>query len=105
MFSERIFSDVRTTDDFVALPAQDTSNKATYSYAVVNEGSEPAIAQLEIGPNGFDYAVDAEEVVQGGSTAVVVPARFQRYTRLRLKSMHEGKPTRIAVYYQAQRIK
>ena len=89
----------------MALPAQDTSNKAIYSYAVVNRGSEPVIAQVEIGPNGSDYATDVEEIVPNGETAVVVPAKFQRYTRLLVKSMNAGKPTGITVYFQSQTVR
>lgn len=105
LFTEQVFLNVSTTDDFVALPAQDTSNKATYSYAVVNRGSEPVIAQVEIGPNGSDYATDVEEIVPNGETAIVVPAKFQRYTRLLVKSMNAGKPTGITVYFQSQTVR
>ncbi|QHW32452.1 hypothetical protein GZH47_17630 [Paenibacillus rhizovicinus] len=94
-----------TTDEFVALPPQDTSNKSVYSYAVVNRGSEPVIAQVEVGPNGRDYATDAEEIVPDGGTAIVVPIKFQRYTRLLVKSLNEGKPTGVTVYFQSQRVR
>lgn len=105
LFAERVFLNVSTTDEFIALPAQDTSNKTTYSYAIVNKGDEPVVAQLEIGPNEKDYALDSEEIVPGGTTAVVVPVRFQRYTRLLLKSLHAGKPAGIHVYFQAQQLR
>lgn len=103
IYTEQVFQDVSTTDDFVALPAQDTSNKTVYSYAVVNRGSEPALAQVEIGPNGMDYTVDVEAIVPNGGTAVIVPVRFLAFTRLLVKSMHEGKPTGVTVYFQSQR--
>ncbi|WP_225442917.1 DUF6385 domain-containing protein [Paenibacillus lycopersici] len=93
-----------TTDDFVALPAQDTANKSVYSYSVVNKGSEPVVAQVEIGPNGEDYLVDVEEIVPDGGMAVVVPVKFQRYTRLLVKSLIEGRPTEVKVYFQSQRV-
>lgn len=102
-FSEQVFADISTTDDFIALPPQDTSNKSVYSYAVVNKGSEPVLAQVEIGPNGRDYTIDVEEVVPTGATAVVVPARFQRFTRLLVRSLNVGKPTGVTVYFQSQR--
>lgn len=104
LFSEQVFLDVMTTDDFVALPAQDTANKSVYSYSVVNKGSEPVVAQVEIGPNGEDYLVDVEEIVPDGGMAVVVPVKFQRYTRLLVKSLIEGRPTEVKVYFQSQRV-
>ncbi|WP_143111713.1 DUF6385 domain-containing protein [Paenibacillus sp. BC26] len=103
VFSERTFMNVETTDDFVPLPSQDTSNKAVYSYAIVNDGCEPASVQLEIGPNGRDYVVETEGVVQIKGMGVIVPSRFLRYARLAVKSEQPGKPTKLCIYFQSQK--
>ncbi len=104
-FCETVYRDIHTSDQYRPLPAQDTTNKAVYSYAIVNEGENPASVRVEIGPNGKDYAVDQEDVVSGGITRVVVPAKFMRFTRLMVKSLQKGQPTKLQVYYQAQKTK
>ncbi|OBZ10053.1 MULTISPECIES: DUF6385 domain-containing protein [Bacillales] len=97
-----MYKDVRTTDHFKPLPMQDTSNKMMYSYAVVNHGEHPAELRLEVGPNGSDYAIDIEGVVGKGMTEVIVPSKFMRYSRLKMKSEQQGQPTVLQVYFQAQ---
>ncbi|WP_138753801.1 DUF6385 domain-containing protein [Paenibacillus sinopodophylli] len=101
-FCEVVYKDLHTSDQFKPLPMQDTSNKTMYSYAIVNHGENPAVLRLEVGPNGSDYAVDMEGVVEKGMTEVVVPSKFMRYTRLTMKSKLKGQPTRLQVYFQAQ---
>ncbi|REE91368.1 hypothetical protein A8990_10573 [Paenibacillus taihuensis] len=105
VFSERKFLNIVTTDEFVALPSQDASNKSVYSYAIVNDGEEPAVVKLEIGPNGIDYATDMEGVVENESMGIVVPSRFLRYMRVAVKSQQPGKPTVLCIYFQAQNMK
>ncbi|AZN38664.1 DUF6385 domain-containing protein [Paenibacillus albus] len=105
VFSERKFLNIVTTDEFIALPSQDASTKSVYSYAIVNDGEEPAVVKLEIGPNGIDYATDMEGVVENESMGIVVPSRFLRYTRVAVKSGRPGKPTVLCIYFQAQNMK
>lgn len=93
---------MKTTDQIKPLPKQNTSNKSIYSYAVVNRGEYPAELRLEVGPNGSDYAIDMEGVVEKGVTEVLVPSKFMRYARLSVKSKQQGHPTKLLVYFQAQ---
>lgn len=101
-FCETVYKDLQTSDQFKPLPMQDTSNKTMYSYAIVNRGENPAVLRLEVGPNGSDYAIDMEGVVEKGVTEIVVPSKFMRYSRLTLKSKQKGQPTKLQVYFQAQ---
>jgi hypothetical protein len=104
-FCETVYPDIHTSDHYRPLPAQDTSNKTVYSYAIVNQGDHPVSVRVEVGPNKANYALDQEGVVGGGATSVVVPAKFMRYSRLTVKSHEKGKPTRLQIYFQAQSIR
>lgn len=104
-FCEVVYRDLKTTDYFKPLPKQDTSTTAMCSYAIVNRGENSAVLRLEVGPNGSDYAVDMEGVVEKGVTEIVVPSKFMRYSRLSMKSKDQGQPTRLNVYFQAQLVK
>jgi hypothetical protein len=86
------------------LPAQDTSSLSMYTYGIVNRGEHPALVQIQISPNARDYAVDSQEVIAGGQTKALVPLRFLRYTRLVIQSVEPDQPTRLDVYFQAQRM-
>lgn len=101
-FCEMVYRNVKTTDQFKPLPKQNISNKSVYSYAVINRGEYPAVFRLETGPNGFDYTIDMEGVVEKGVTEVLAPSKFMRYARLSVKSKQQGHPTKLLVYFQAQ---
>ncbi|WP_127531228.1 DUF6385 domain-containing protein [Paenibacillus kobensis] len=102
LFVEQVFADVRTTDEFAPLPKQSTAHLTVYSYAVINEGGAPAVAQVQVGPDGDHFAADVEETIMPGQTRVMAVARFQRFTRLTVRSKHEDQPTTLTVYFQAQ---
>lgn len=102
LFSTVVFGDLVTSDQFTPLPKQDTSNKSVYSYAVINRGNHAAIVQLEVGPNGQDYAVDYEWTVPKGKTEVIIPTKFMHYTRLQVRSQQPEMPTELEVFFQAQ---
>ncbi|MDQ6422460.1 DUF6385 domain-containing protein [Paenibacillus sp. LHD-117] len=96
---------METTDENKYLPVQDTSTKATYSYAVINKGNFPAVAKIQISPNARNYADDTEQPVDAGETVVLVPNRFLRYTRLAVRSERSDESTIVDVYFQSQEVK
>ena len=102
LFTEQLYKNIMTHDDWEPVPGQDTSIKSVYSYAIVNRGNNAAEVKIEISPNGTNFASDVQESVPPHSTKVVVPIRFLKYTRLSLKSEASGKPTSVDVYFQAQ---
>ncbi|MCR8845126.1 DUF6385 domain-containing protein [Paenibacillus sp. SC116] len=83
------------------LPAQDTSVASVISYAIHNHSSVPLITELEISPNGIDYAKDSTLTIEPQTMKVAVPLRFLRWMRLRLYTT-EGESGTADVYYQAQ---
>ncbi|MBD8499919.1 DUF6385 domain-containing protein [Paenibacillus arenosi] len=83
------------------LPAQDTSVASVISYAIHNHSSVPLIAELEISPNGIDFAKDSTLTIEPKTMKVAVPLRFLRWMRLTL-STAEGESGTADVYYQAQ---
>nr|WP_237179021.1 DUF6385 domain-containing protein [Paenibacillus sp. MMS18-CY102] len=84
------------------LPTQVTSQLTVYSYAVINEGDAPAVVQVQVGPDGKNFASDVEEIVPPGETGVFAVARFLRFTRLAVRSKNESCPTTLSIYFQAQ---
>ncbi|KAA8757004.1 MULTISPECIES: DUF6385 domain-containing protein [Paenibacillus] len=103
-FTEHTYIGAETSSSMDSLPAQDTSSLSMYTYGVVNRGKHPALVQIQISPNAVDYAVDSQEVVAGGQTKALVPLRFLHYTRLAIRSVEPDQPTRLDVYFQAQRM-
>lgn len=103
-FTEHTYTGAETGQGEQALPPQDTSSLSMYSYGVVNRGQHPAIVQIQVSPNAVDYAVDSQEVIEGGQTKALVPLRFLHYTRLVLLPVNPTQPTRLDVYFQAQRM-
>lgn len=103
-FTEHTYTGAETGQGEHALPPQDTSSLSMYSYGVVNRGKYPAIVQIQVSPNAVDYAVDSQEVIEGGQTKALVPLRFLHYTRLVLLPVNPAQPTRLDVYFQAQRM-
>ena len=101
-FRETRYAGVAVRNDWERLPAQNTSVQSTYSYAVVNRGDVPAIVQVQISPNAVDYANDIRDEVQPGSTLVIVPTRFLKYTRLCAKTVQPERNTTLDVYFQSQ---
>ncbi|MFX3649064.1 MAG: DUF6385 domain-containing protein [Paenibacillus sp.] len=103
-YTEHTYVGAETSSNMASLPAQDTSSLSMYTYGVVNRGKHPALVQIQISPNALDYAVDSQEVIAGGQTKALVPLRFLHYTRLAIQSVEPDQPTRLDVYFQAQRM-
>ena len=102
LFVEQVYPNVRTTNELMPLPAQTTTHMTVYSYAIINEGDAPAVVQVQVGPDGLNYAADVEETIPAGRTGVIAVSRFLRFTRLAVRSLHAEKPTSLKVYFQAQ---
>ncbi|TVX88215.1 DUF6385 domain-containing protein [Paenibacillus agilis] len=85
------------------LPAQDTSVASVISYAIRNQGSVPLTAELEISPNGIDYAKDTTLTIEPQTMKVAVPLRFLKWMRLKLL-IADGESGAADVYYQTQSI-
>lgn len=100
LFDEQQFTEISLRGEQV-MPAQDTSKATVYTYAVINRGANDMLAVLEISPNGKDYVRDATERIHAGETAVIVPNRFLKWTRIRI--IPEGATT-ADIYYQCQSI-
>nr|WP_275446157.1 DUF6385 domain-containing protein [Paenibacillus sp. ACRSA] len=104
-FTEHTYVGAVTQNTTQPLPAQDTSSLSMYTYGIVNRGEHPALVQIQVSPNAVDYAVDSQEVIAGGQTKALVPQRFLHYTRLVIQSVQPDQPTRLDVYFQAQRVR
>ncbi|WP_121443720.1 DUF6385 domain-containing protein [Brockia lithotrophica] len=90
------------TYERLELLAQRTALDTMYSYAVVNRGEAPVVAQVEISPDGVHYAPDESISVQPHTTGVLVPKRYLRYTRLVLRTLQPAQMSLVDVYFQAQ---
>lgn len=97
------FEEAVTLDNYVPLPTQDTATDVVLSYAVINRGENAAFVRLEVGPNGVDFAHDYEVIVEPGGINIMIPSKFMHFTRISVRSRQPGHPTRIQVYFQAQR--
>ena len=104
VFHEETYSGISAQSDWHPLPPQETAVQSTYSYAVINRGSNAAAVRVEISPDGVHYAVDREETVQPGETKALVPTRFLKYTRLSVRSLAPDGTVVVDVFYQAQSI-
>ncbi|MGB9887749.1 MAG: DUF6385 domain-containing protein [Moorellales bacterium] len=83
-----------------ATAAQDLSGLRLFSYALLNRGTEPARAWLEVSPDAVHWAVDSEEREIGpGGLAVLTSKFFLRYVRLVASS---AAATPLTVWFQAQ---
>ncbi|MCM3628001.1 DUF6385 domain-containing protein [Paenibacillus glycanilyticus] len=103
MFRSIEYEEAITSDEFVPMPTQDTASDLVFSYAVLNRGKNAAVVRLEVGPNGVDFAHDHEVVIQPGGIEIMTPSRFMHYTRISVRSLQPDSPTRIQMYFQAQR--
>lgn len=103
-FSEEKFLDFLVTNQLIPLPQQDTSTKTMTSYAVINQGENPAIIRTEISPNSIDFAIDREDIVPPNTMRVFVPNRFLKRIRLLVSTEEVGSTTFLDVYFQSQTI-
>ncbi|PTQ51382.1 MAG: hypothetical protein BLITH_1459 [Brockia lithotrophica] len=101
-FHEELFPNVTVTYERQELLAQRTALDTMYSYAVVNRGEAPVLAQVEISPDGVHYAPDESMSIQPHATGVLVPKRYLRYTRLVLRTPQAAQVSLVDVYFQAQ---
>jgi hypothetical protein len=63
---------------------QDVFHLATYSFCVINEGSEVAVIQILLSPNGINWVEDpiSDDHIPPGQMRILVYNRFARYVRL-----------------------
>ncbi|WP_052487493.1 DUF6385 domain-containing protein, partial [Gordoniibacillus kamchatkensis] len=103
-FVEQATTGITTGDTFTPLPAITTSVLGTYSFFVVNTGANPVDTQVEISADGTNYFIDTtgDNPIAAGSTDVLVPARFLKYTRLSYRSAAAGNASTINVLFNAQ---
>ena len=91
---------VTTSKGFFATMPKDVSEVSVYSYAVHNLGTESAIVQLQISPDGVAWTADNLECeILSEALTVFTPNRFLRYVRLIYRSEFHN-PLRI--WFQAQ---
>ncbi|MHB1681452.1 MAG: DUF6385 domain-containing protein [Bacilli bacterium] len=101
-FTEVVFTDTVSTDEFRALPSQNVSLQTNLSYALVNRSANTILIHLEISPNDTDYIVDTESTVERFSMKVITPLRFLKFNRISFRSLEAGQSATLDVYYQAQ---
>lgn len=106
------FELVRPTRDFVEDVTADTTDRystiqdvfhlATYSFCVINEGVTQAVVQMQLSPNGINWAEDpiADDHIDAGQIRILVYNRFARYVRL--KYWTESGTTNLRIYFQGQ---
>ncbi|PKM77860.1 MAG: hypothetical protein CVU90_05270 [Firmicutes bacterium HGW-Firmicutes-15] len=106
------FELVRTTRDFSEDVTADTTERsstmqdvfhlATYSFCVINEGATEAIVQMQLSPNGINWAEDpiADDHIDAGQMRILVYNRFARYVRLKYRT--DSGTTDLRIYFQGQ---
>jgi hypothetical protein len=91
------------TPELCSLPPQNTSRLTVYSYAIVNRSHEPIRAQVEVSPDRQHFAFDRDITVKPGQTAVLVPTRFLKYTRISVQTVQDqDSSAECDVFFQAQ---
>jgi len=81
---------------------QDVFNLSTYSFCVINEGTNEAVVQMQLSPNGINWAEDpiADDHIDSGQLKILVYNRFARYVRL--KYWTDNGITKLRIYFQGQ---
>jgi hypothetical protein len=97
-FVEDVIAD--TADRFSTM--QDVFQLATYSYCVINEGATEAAVQMQLSPNGINWAKDpiADDHIDAGQMQILVYNRFAKYVRL--KYWTDSGTTNLRIYFQGQ---
>jgi hypothetical protein len=106
------FDLVRPTRDFVEdekaditirySTMQDVFQLTTYSFCVINEGTNEAVVQMQLSPNGINWGEDpiADDHIAPGQMKILVYNRFARYVRL--KYWADSGTTNLRIYFQGQ---
>ena len=95
--STSVFTDFAAGATFM----QDTSKLTEYSFWIANSSSETLTARIQISPTDteadFIEDVGTELVINGTTTAILVPSRFLKYTRLDIDP--SGTSASFTVYF------
>ncbi|MBC7344701.1 MAG: hypothetical protein H5U03_04650, partial [Clostridia bacterium] len=82
-FTELSWTDVATTTDWAFVPAQDTSQKTKYTFAVYNKGDQDASIRIETSPDASVWYIDtAAATLAAGTIEAYVARVFMKYTRI-----------------------
>jgi len=83
--------------------ARNTSLTKTVSFLIKNTGLTTVSANLQISPNGIDFADEpGTQLIIPGELLPFVPCYFAKYTRVRASNTRVGETSTITVWYQAQ---
>ncbi|RKD24610.1 hypothetical protein BEP19_09550 [Ammoniphilus oxalaticus] len=101
-YKEITFTDVTAAQEWTYLPAQDTSQLITYTYAVVNQGDSAVQIKLELSPNNVIFQFHRSWEIAPREVGIVVPAYFLHYSRIAVKSADQDRHSAVDIYFQAQ---
>jgi hypothetical protein len=89
-----------TTESYSTM--QDVFHLATYSFCVINQGTTEAVVQMQLSPNGINWAEDpiADDHIDAGQMKILVYNRFARFVRL--KYWTDSSTTNLLIYFQGQ---
>ena len=92
--------DVTATQTISSTTTRDVSALPRFAFAVYNFGTESALVQAELSPDGVHWTGEGNQLEVGsGKLVIVTPRNFLRYTRLSYEA--EGQTT-LRIWVQAQ---
>lgn len=103
-FIEKSFKGLTAGNEFLYLPAQNTSLSTNTMYMIRNRSYDATLEiQVEVSPNEKNYFVDTTGIkIKPKSNYVTTPLRFAKFTRVSFKTVEQGTTARVDVYFQTQ---
>lgn len=82
----------------------DLSGMRTFSFLVLNDGTNPVVVQPELSPDGvtWDPFGELPYVIEAGRNRLLVLQFFLRYARIKFRNKNRGRDTVITVWFQGQ---
>lgn len=99
-FTELSWLDVATSTAWAFVPAQDTSQKTKYTFAVYNKGTQDASVRIETSPDANIWYIDtAATTLAAGTIEAYVARVFMKYTRIAYSA---PAATTLDIFFNAQ---
>ncbi|MBC7346043.1 MAG: hypothetical protein H5U00_01130 [Clostridia bacterium] len=99
-FTELSWADVATSTAWAFVPAQDTSQKTKYTFAVYNKGGQDASIRIETSPDANIWYIDtAAATLAAGTIEAYVARVFMKYTRIAYSA---PVATTLDIFFNAQ---
>jgi len=101
--SRDVVEDVIAGPEVQVSGLQDVLHLSTYSFGVINQGDEDALAEIQLSPNGSNWVEDAvgNGRIEAGQLQIFVSSYFLRYIRLKYWT-ESNNTTDLQIYFQGQ---